>query len=88
MKDQSMTCPHQLMTGIQTPGSDIFVEFLRYCYYVNYVSIVCQHKTYANGLTNCNPNCPMELQCGCCIDEIGGILLVECKPHREGKFRN
>jgi len=30
----------------------------------------------------------MELQCGCHIDEIGGVLLVECKPHREGKFRN
>ena len=31
----------------------------------------------------------MELQCGCHIDEIGGgVLLVECKPHKEGKFRN
>jgi hypothetical protein len=30
----------------------------------------------------------MELQCGCAIDEIGGILLVECKGHKEGKFRD
>ena len=31
---------------------------------------------------------PMELQCGCKIDETGGTLLVECKEHRDGKFRN
>jgi len=30
----------------------------------------------------------MELQCGCTIDEIGGILLAECRPHRERKFRD
>jgi len=30
----------------------------------------------------------MELQCGCTIDETGGVLLVECKPHKEGKFRS
>ena len=30
----------------------------------------------------------MELQCGCAIDEIGGVLLVECKGHKEGKFRD
>jgi len=30
----------------------------------------------------------MELQCGCIIDETGGILLVECKEHKDGEFRN
>ena len=30
----------------------------------------------------------MELQCGCAIDEIGGILLVECIGHRQANFRD
>jgi len=56
--------------------------------YVNYVCIKCQHKTYTNCLINLVHNHSMELQCGCHVDEIGGVLLVECKPHRQGKFRN
>lgn len=76
------------MTGTQIHGSKIFTVYSSCCYYVNYVYLVCQHKTYANGLINSNLNYFIELQCGCCIDDIGGVLLVECKPHREGKFRN
>lgn len=30
----------------------------------------------------------MELQCGCAIDEIGGIILTECEGHKQGNFRN
>ncbi len=30
----------------------------------------------------------MQLQCGCTIDEVDGILLIECKPHREVNFRD
>jgi len=30
----------------------------------------------------------MELQCGCTIDEIDGMISVECNGHKEGKFRD
>ena len=29
----------------------------------------------------------MKLQCGCTVDEIGGILLAECKGHKQSYFR-
>jgi len=83
----------EIKNGMPTDDwdSNPWIYILRnfqYCNYVNYVSIPCQHKTYVNGLINCSPICSMELQCGCCIDEIGGILLSECKSYREEKFRN
>jgi len=56
--------------------------------YVNYVFIRTQHKMYANGLIDCDRISFHGTQCGCHIDEIGGVLLVECKPHKEGKFRD
>jgi len=49
---------------------------------------VDHHKTYPNGLINYTIILSMELQCGCAIDEIGGILLAECKDHRQANFRN
>ena len=54
---------------------------------VNYISHIGQHNTYANCLIIYKLTMSMELQCGCAIDEIGGILLVECKGHKKANFR-
>jgi len=42
----------------------------------------------SSGNNKINATDMRELQCGCIIDEIDGILLVECIPHMEGKFRD
>jgi len=55
---------------------------------VNYVSNIGQHKTYTNSLIIFRLIYLMELQCGCAIDEIGGILLAECKGYKQANFRN
>jgi len=62
--------------------------YMHYEWTVDYVSYTSQHKTYPNGLINYTYIIFMELQCGCTIDEIGGILLAECKGHRQSNFRN
>lgn len=54
---------------------------------VNYIFNIGQHKIYTNCLIIYKPIAFMELQCGCTIDEIGGILLVECKGHKKANFR-
>jgi hypothetical protein len=41
-----------------------------------------------SGNSKINTTDMRELQCGCTIDDIDGILLVECIPHKEGKFRD
>jgi len=41
-----------------------------------------------SGNSKINATDMRELQCGCIIDDIYGILLVECIPHMEGKFRD
>ena len=55
---------------------------------VDYISNIGQQNAYTNSLITPVIIPSMELQCGCTIDEIGGILLSECKGHKQLNFRN
>jgi len=55
---------------------------------VDYIYNQSQHKIHPNSLIDHTIIPFMELQCGCTIDEIGGILLAECKGHKQSNFRD
>jgi len=54
---------------------------------VDYISNIGQQNAYTKSLIAPVITPCMELQCGCTIDEVGGILLSECKGHKQSNFR-